>query len=118
MEALAGLLGFSRAPFEYPAKNNFLISEFCRLLDKLVGDPKIRPIVLAQEIKGKLKIHPSLEKGFKAIYGYTSDGDGIRHALSDESNSDFEDAKFMLVSSSAFINYLIAKSNKAGLEVK
>lgn len=64
-------------------------------------------------IKGKLKIHPALEKGFKQIYGYTSDSDGIRHALTEEATCDFEDAKFMLVSCSAFINYLIVKANKA-----
>ena len=67
------------------------------------------------KIKGKLKIHPALEKGFKQIYGYTSDSDGIRHALTEEATCDFEDAKFMLVSCSAFINYLIAKANKAGI---
>ena len=68
------------------------------------------------KIKGKTKIHPALEKGFKQIYGYTSDGDGIRHALTDETTCDFEDAKFMLVSCSAFINYLISKSSKVGIK--
>jgi hypothetical protein len=68
-------------------------------------------------IKGKIKIHPALEKGFKQIYGYTSDDDGIRHALTEESTCDFEDAKFMLISCSAFINYLIVKTEKAGLKI-
>jgi hypothetical protein len=70
------------------------------------------------KIKGKIKLHPSLERGFKQLYGYTSDSDGIRHALMDEHNCDFEDAKYMLVSSSAFINYLIVKASKAGLTFK
>lgn len=68
------------------------------------------------KIKDKIKIHPSLERGFKQLYGYTSDSDGIRHALMDNHNCDFEDAKYMLVSSSAFINYLIVKSNKIGIK--
>ena len=68
-----------------------------------------------QRIKGKAKIHQALERGFLQIYGYTSDGDGIRHGLMDEPNCDFEDAKFMLVSCSAFINYLIVKAQKAGI---
>ncbi len=68
------------------------------------------------KIKGKLKIHPALERGFKHIYGYTSDSGGIRHALTDEPNCDFEDAQFMLVSCSAFINYLIAKASKVGVK--
>lgn len=72
------------------------------------------------KIRGKIKLHQSLEKGFKALYGYTSDGDGIRHSLKDESNCDFDDAKFMLISCSAFINYLISKSARHGipLEIK
>jgi len=67
------------------------------------------------KIKGKIKLHSSLERGFKQLYSYTSDADGIRHGLMEESTCDFEDAKYMLVSSSAFVNYLIVKANKAGI---
>jgi len=67
------------------------------------------------KLKAKIEIHPALERGFKQIYGYTSDSDGIRHALMEESKSDFEDAKYMLVACSAFVNYLIVKADKAGL---
>lgn len=69
------------------------------------------------KIKGKIKLHSALEKGFKQLYGYTSDSDGIRHALTEEHNCDFEDAKYMLVSCSAFINYLVVKSDKAGIQL-
>jgi hypothetical protein len=69
------------------------------------------------KIKGKIKLHAALEKGFKQIYGYTSDSDGIRHALTEETNCDFEDAKYMLVSCSAFINYLVVKADKAGIKL-
>jgi AbiJ N-terminal domain 4 len=64
---------------------------------------------LGQALK-RIGIHPALEKGFAAIYGYTSDADGIRHALLEESTLEADDAKFFLVSCSAFTNYLIAKS--------
>jgi hypothetical protein len=67
-------------------------------------------------IKSKVGLHPALEESFNKLYGYASDAEGIRHALLEESNLDFEDAKFMLVSCSAFVNYLIAKSSKAGIE--
>lgn len=69
------------------------------------------------KIKSKINLHPSLEKGFKQIYGYTSDADGIRHALTEQSTCDFEDAKYMLVSSSAFVNYLISKCEKSNIEI-
>jgi|GEM_PF-5091063 len=36
----------------------------------------------------------------------------------EESNLDQEDALYMLVSCSAFINYLITKTNKFGIEIK
>ncbi len=70
------------------------------------------------KIKDKIKIHQALEKGFKQFYGYTSDSGGIRHALMENETCDFEDANFMIVSSSAFINYLIVKADKAGLQLK
>jgi hypothetical protein len=79
------------------------------------NNPKDSLAGALDKIKSKIKIHPALERGFKQIYGYTSDADGIRHGLMDVSDCDFEDAKFMLVSCSAFINYLIAKSVKAGI---
>jgi len=60
----------------------------------------------------KIKIHPALEDAFKKLYGYTSDEKGIRHSLFELPDVEFEEAKFMLVSCSAFINYLISKSSK------
>ena len=57
-------------------------------------------------------LHSSLKSAFNALYGYTSDAGGIRHALLDESTLNQEDAKFMLVTCSAFINYLAIKSSK------
>jgi len=68
-----------------------------------------------KDLKKAIPIHPALEQGFLKIYGYTSDGDGIRHALTDEPNLDQEDALFMLVASSAFVNYLVVKANKASI---
>lgn len=82
---------------------------------KISGKDKDSLGAALQKIKGKIKMHQALERGFLQIYGYASDGDGIRHGLMDESNCDFEDAKFMLVSCSAFINYLIVKAQKAGI---
>ncbi len=64
------------------------------------------------ENKNMIQLHPALKQGFSSIYGYTSDSDGIRHGLSEESDLDYEDAKFMLVACSAFVNYLQIKWNK------
>ena len=58
-----------------------------------------------------VEIHGGLKSAFNTLYGYTSDANGIRHAGNiGGPSSTFEEAKFMLVSCSAFINYLIAVS--------
>lgn len=61
-----------------------------------------------------VNIHGGLKSAFNILYGYTSDANGIRHAgdIGGEAST-FEEAKFMLVSCCAFINYLLAnKANK------
>ena len=63
-----------------------------------------------KEIEKKNGIHPSLKQGFIKLYAYTSDQGGIRHAEGlFESNVTFDEAKYFLVSCSAFVNYLIAE---------
>ncbi len=52
-------------------------------------------------------LHPALKAAFSNLYGYTSDADGIRHALMDKDRVTFEQAKFMLVACCAFTNYVI-----------
>jgi hypothetical protein len=59
-----------------------------------------------------IHIHPAMENAFSSLYGYTSDENGIRHGGIDFSNAPAEDAKFMLVACSAFVNYLIEKMGK------
>ena len=54
-------------------------------------------------------IHPAMENAFKQLYGYASDSGGIRHGAIEFVNVPSEDAKFMLITCSAFINYLMEK---------
>ena len=61
-------------------------------------------------IEDKYGLHEALKKSLSQLYGYTSDGDGIRHAMLEESNLTYIDAKFMLVACTNFINYLIDKT--------
>ena len=70
-----------------------------------------------KEVKTKVGLHGALEEAFSHLYGYTSSAEGIRHSLLDEPTLSFEDAKFMLVSCSAFINYLVSKASKAGIKM-
>lgn len=60
-----------------------------------------------RNLKGQLKA------AFEKLYSYTNEKGGIRHSEGlFESNVTFEEAKFMLVSCCAFVNYLIAEYGK------
>jgi hypothetical protein len=63
--------------------------------------------------EGKINLHQALSSAFNNLYGYTNDAEGIRHSLMEEETLDQEDAQFMLVSCSAFVNYLIVKTLKS-----
>lgn len=90
------------------------VEAICRLI---TGVPKATLGEAIKKLKdSKVEIHPALEKAFFAMYGYTSDKSGIRHALMDESNLKFIDAKFMLVSCSTFISLLIDKASESGIK--
>jgi hypothetical protein len=53
------------------------------------------------------KLHPAFKEGLSKIYGYTNDDGGIRHSLlEDTTNPSLVEARFFLVSCSAFCNYL------------
>ena len=76
----------------------------CKLIS---GDDKATLTPALRKISG---LHPALIQAFEKLYGYTCDAEGIRHALTEEENLDQNDAKYMLIACSAFVNYLIAKT--------
>lgn len=57
--------------------------------------------------KQGVKIHGAMKSAYSSLYGYTSDKSGIRHNSGIDENTTFEEAKYMLVSCSAFLNYLV-----------
>ncbi len=59
-----------------------------------------------KELEKNQKLHAALKKGFSNLYGYASDEDGVRHAMMDDPNLTQADAKYMLVTCTAFVNYL------------
>jgi len=83
----------------------------------ITGKDKAKLGQALKRITEKVNLHPALQQSFAKLYGYTSDADGIRHALLEVPDLDIEDATFMLVSCSAFINYLKIKSSKAGVNL-
>jgi hypothetical protein len=83
---------------------------------RLIGGGKTLADAL-KRIRDRIGLHPALEKGFSALYGYTSDEGGIRHALLEESTLDATDARFMLVACSAFVNFLVSKASELGIKI-
>lgn len=71
------------------------------------GDNKATLGKALNVIEREGNLHAALKSAFSSLYGYTSDESGIRHALLKESVLRKADARFMLVSCSSFVNYLI-----------
>ena len=70
-------------------------------------------------IKNKGTVHPAFEQALLKLYGYTSDEGGIRHALTENSVApSYSDAKFMLVASAAFVNFIWTKASELGINIK
>ena len=88
------------------------ISAIEATVNVIMGFKKTLGDALKEFEKKGYPIHPALKSAFEKMYGYTSDKDGIRHDFGNDSNVDFEEAKYMLVSCSAFMNYLIGISTK------
>ena len=63
----------------------------------------------------KVPLHGGMRAGLLSLYGYTSDEGGIRHAMLEESSVGFDEAKYMIVACSAFVNFLAAKAEAAGI---
>ena len=68
-----------------------------------------------EELAKNSQLHGALKAGFKSLYGFTSDADGIRHAILQQPNVGFPEAKYMVVACSAFVHYLIQKADEAGM---
>ena len=76
---------------------------------KLAG-PDTKTLGEALKVLGKNgTLHKALASGYSSLYGWTNDSEGIRHALMDEATITEADARYMLVSCSAFSNYLLSK---------
>lgn len=90
------------------------VESLCKLIAKA---PKATLGDALDAVERRVKLHPALRKSIISLYGYTSDADGIRHALLEESSLGQEDALFMLVSCSGFINFLTQKAAKASINL-
>jgi len=105
---------------DYPNSIKESISAVESLCKKITGndDATMGRALDEIETQGTIELHEDMKEAFKKLYHYTSDSGGIRHGLMEnDTPPDFDDAKFMLVSCSAIVNYLISKANKSGINL-
>ncbi len=83
----------------------------------ITGDRKATLGSALKALEKQSLIHPALKSSLSSLYGYSSDADGIRHAMLEEPTLTFIDAKFMLVACTAFINYLVGKATEGTIRL-
>lgn len=62
------------------------------------------------KLEVEICLHSQMLAGFKKLYNWTSGKEGIRHAILEESSIDLADAKYMLVICSAFVHFVVMKT--------
>ena len=88
------------------------VEAMCCIITGLTGTQATLGAAIKKLKDNGVHIHRAMESAFSSLYGYTSDENGIRHGGIDFTNAPAEDAKYMLISCSAFVNYLMEKWSK------
>lgn len=88
------------------------VEAMCCIITGMKGKNATLGEALKKLEENGVHIHGAMKSGFSSLYGYASDEDGIRHGGIDFVNAPEEDARYMLVSCSAFVNYLKDKYSK------
>lgn len=113
LERATELLADRGSP-DYPNSIKESISAVEAVVKKVTGEATLGAGLGKLETAG-LVIHPALKVAWSKMYGWTSDADGIRHAGIEAADADQALAKYTLVTSSAFVSYLIEEGRKRGL---
>lgn len=103
-----------RATPDYPNSIKESISAVEAVVKKVTGEGTLSKGLTKLEAAG-LNIHPALKGAWSQMYGWTSDEAGIRHGGIEAADADQALAKYVLVTCSAFVSYLIEEGRKAGL---
>jgi len=115
MRSALAMLGDRKSP-DYRNSIKESISAVEGICQLLAGEPGATLGAALKRLKaGGVEVHPALEKAWLALYGYTNDKGGIRHAMLDEAKISPAAARYMLVSCSAFVSYLADIAVQAGI---
>jgi hypothetical protein len=113
LERAVRLLADRQNP-DYPNSVKESISAVEAITKRITGENTLGAGLKKLQTAG-LNIHPALKDGWLKIYGWTSDENGVRHGAIDAATIDQTVAKYMLVSCSAFVSYLVEEGRKANL---
>ena len=115
-KALALYSDIKNPDYENSVKESIsAVEAMCCIITGMVGAQATLGATIKKLKENGVHIHSAMEKAFLALYGYTSDEKGIRHGGIDFNTVPAEDAKYMLISCSAFVNYLLEKWAKMNL---
>lgn len=107
LQTALGMLTNRDAP-DYRNSIKESISAVESLARHITGNPKATLGDALKILENKHRLEPTVKQAFNKLYGYASDGDGIRHAMmKDDATTTKADARFMLICCSAFINFAI-----------
>ena len=113
LQRAAELLADRKSP-DYPNSVKESISAVEAVVRKVTKEGTLGAGLKKLQAAG-IAIHPALEGAWSKMYGWTSDANGIRHAAVEPADADQAIAKYMLVTCSAFVTYLIEAGRKAKL---
>lgn len=88
------------------------VESMCCIITGETGKTATLGATLKKLEKHGIHIHEAMKAAFEKLYGYTSDENGIRHGGIYFKGASSDDARYMLISCSAFINYLTAQYTK------
>jgi hypothetical protein len=117
LEAALTMLSDRKSP-DYRNSIKESISAVEAACQAVAGQPSASLGDCLKAIKKARELHPAFEGALIKLYGYTSDASGIRHAMTDAGVEVTQaDAQFMLISCSAFTNYLWTVAAESGMKV-
>ena len=99
---------------DYPNAVKEAVSAVEAVVRKVTGEGTLGGGLKKLEVSG-LTIHPALKNGWDKLYGWASDADGVRHGSIAAADIDQTLAKYVVVTCSAFVSYLIEEGRKASL---
>ena len=88
------------------------VESMCCIITGMTGSSATIDAALKKLEDSGVVIHEAMKTAFRQLYGYTSNENGISHGDSGNIAVHEEDARYMLVNCSAFVNYLKDKYSK------